>query len=52
MPLKAELVEKTSSKGNKYVCVLIYITETYSKQVFLDSAELELLKATMNKKTN
>ena len=49
MPIKAELVERVSQKGNKYICIVLYLTDTYTKQVFLDSAELELLKATAKK---
>lgn len=45
MNIKAELVEKTSSKGNKYVVVSLHLTPTYDKDVFLDKAELELIKA-------
>lgn len=43
MDVKATLVEKTSSKGNQYKCIEIQITPTYTKTVFLDKAELELL---------
>ena len=43
--MKAELVEKTSSKGNKYICIEVSLTPTYKKVVFLDKAEEELLKA-------
>lgn len=44
MNLKCQLVEKTSQKGNNYQCVEIYITPNYKKTVFLDSAEIELIK--------
>lgn len=37
--------ERTSQKsGNKYYCIVIKITDTCEKVVFLDPAELELLK--------
>ena len=49
MPIKAELVECVSKSGNKYICVVLYLTDTYTKKVFLDSAELELIKATAKK---
>lgn len=42
--LKATLVKRTSKKGTEYECVMIQLTPTYEKPVFLESAELELLK--------
>ncbi len=42
--LKATLVKRTSKKGTDYECVMIQLTPTYEKPVFLESAELELLK--------
>lgn len=47
--LKATLVKKTSKKGNDYECVMIELTPNYNKVVFLDDAELELLKFCYNK---
>lgn len=45
MVLDSKLVEKTSTKtGKNYLVIEIKITDTYVKQVFLDNAELELLK--------
>lgn len=44
MQLKCEVVEKISQKGNNYICLEIYITDTYKKQVFLENAELELIR--------
>ena len=49
--LKATLVKKTSKKGNDYECVMLELTPTYQKVVFLDDAELELLKFCDNKST-
>lgn len=49
MKVQGEVKEGISSKGNKYVYIEIQITPTYTKKVFLDSAELELLKLTVNK---
>lgn len=49
--LKATLVKKTSKKGNDYECVMIELTPTYQKVVFLEDAELELLKFCDNKST-
>lgn len=42
--MKAELVEKTSKTGNKYIAVELHLTPTYTKTIFLDQAELELIK--------
>ena len=49
--LKATLVKKTSKKGNDYECVMLELTPTYQRVVFLDDAELELLKFCDNKST-
>lgn len=46
MDVKARLVEKVSKKGNKYICIEVYITSNITKLVFLSDAELELLKVT------
>lgn len=48
MDLKAKLVEKESKKGNKYLCLEIKLSDTYTKIVFLESAEVELIKLTYN----
>lgn len=42
--LKASLVKRTSKKGTEYECIMIQLTPTYEKSVFLEIAELELLK--------
>ena len=44
MVLKCQVVEKVSQKGNTYICLEVFLTENYKKIVFLDSAEVELLK--------
>ena len=49
MAINAEIVERVSQKGNNYFCVVIHLTDTYSKTVFLEKAELELMKAVLNK---
>lgn len=50
MDLKCSLKEGISEKsGKSYVYVSIMLTPTYEKRVFLDSAELELLKVVANK---
>lgn len=46
--IKCNLVEKVSKKGNNYLCLEIYLTDTYKKVVFLDQAEVELLKLSNN----
>lgn len=43
--MKCEIVEKTSKNGNKYIVLEIHLTPTYTKDVFLDKAEVELIKA-------
>lgn len=44
MDVKAQLVDKISKDGNKYQAIVIKITPTYEKMVFLEKAEVELLK--------
>lgn len=46
--IKCILVEKVSKNGNNYLCLEIYLTDTYKKIVFLDKAEMELLKLSNN----
>lgn len=43
--MKAELVEKTSKNGNKYIAMEVSLTPTYKKIIFLDQAEIELIRA-------
>lgn len=53
MDLKATLKEEISNKSGKpYVFVSIMLTPTYEKRVFLDTAELELLKVMNSKNVN
>lgn len=47
MDIKATLEEKVSKNGNNYTVVVIHLTDTCKKNVFLEPAEIELLK--MNK---
>lgn len=42
--MKCEIVEKVSKTGNKYVVLQVQLTPSYTKDVFLESAELELIK--------
>ena len=46
--IKCNLVEKVSKKGKNYLCLEIYLTDTYKKIVFLLPAEIELLKLSNN----
>lgn len=48
MEIKCTLEEKTSKSGNPYTVLVIHLTDTCKKNVFLEPAEIELLK--MNKK--
>lgn len=49
--VKATLETRTSQKGNEYQCLVIKLTDTYEKIVFLDKSELELLRLTNSSKT-
>lgn len=48
---KATLETRTSKKGNEYEVLVIKLTDKLEKLVFLDPAELELLKLS-NSKSN
>lgn len=48
MNIKAELVQRLSKNGNPYTAIEISITDKIKKLVFLNQAELELLKITTN----
>lgn len=50
MKVNAVLVEKTSKKGNTYLCIEVNITDKVKKIVFLDQAEIELLHLYYNNK--
>lgn len=50
MNIKAELVERISKNGNKFIAIEVTITDKIKKLVFLSPAELELLKLTLNQK--
>lgn len=43
--MNSKLVKKVSKTGNEYYCIEIQLTPDYVKTVFLDRAELALLKA-------
>lgn len=42
--LDATLVERISKKGNTYQAIDIKLTDTYTKTVYLEIAEQELVK--------
>ena len=44
MNLNCDLVSAISKSGNPYTCLVVHITDTCSKRVFLSDAEVELLK--------
>lgn len=46
MDLKCQLVTRTSKEGKPYEVIVIQLTDTYEKLVFLESAEKELIKMT------
>ena len=48
MKVNAELVEKVSKSGNPYKVIVIHLTDSYEKLVFLEKAEEELLKFSNN----
>ena len=51
MKLNATLEKKVSAKsGKEYFVIEVKLTDTYTKQVFLDSAELELIKLSYSNK--
>lgn len=52
MKLNAVLVEKTSKAGNAYVCIEVYLTDKVKKTVFLEEAEVELIKLFMANTTS
>ena len=49
---KATLETRTSKSGNPYDVLVIKLTDTYEKLVFLEQAELELLKISSKKSSN
>lgn len=42
--IKCSLETRTSKKGNDYQVLVIKLTDNYEKLVFLEPAEIELLK--------
>ena len=43
------LEERISKSGTPYFVLIVKLTDKYEKRVFLDSAELELIKLKANK---
>ena len=46
--IKCSLETRVSKKGNEYVCLVIKLTDRLEKLVFLEQAEIELLKQYYN----
>ena len=46
MEVKATLETRKSKQGNDYQVLVVKLTKNYEKLVFLDKAEIELLKQT------
>lgn len=42
--LDATLEERVSKKGNSYYCVVLHLTNGYDKVIYLEQAEVELVK--------
>lgn len=49
MEIKCTLEEKTSKSGKPYTVLVVHLTENCTKLVFLNSAEIELLKMNNDK---
>ena len=47
--IKCSLETRVSNKGTEYQVLVIKLTESYEKLVFLEKAELELLKVHASK---
>lgn len=50
MDVKATLETKISKAGKEYQVLMVKLTDTYSKPVFLEQSEIELLKISSNSK--
>lgn len=50
--VNATLETRTSQKGNEYEVLVIHIDNDIEKLVFLEQAELKLLKMNIKKETN
>lgn len=48
--VQCSLETRVSKKGSTYQVLVIKLTDTYEKLVFLDNAELELLKQVASNK--
>lgn len=42
--LEYRIEKKISKTGNEYTVLVLKLTPTYEKQIFLDNAEIELLR--------
>ena len=52
MKLDARIEERTSKAGNKYQVLVLKLTNTYEKDVFLDKPEIELLNISLKDNKN
>lgn len=50
--LKASLETLNKKDGGTYKCVILYITDTCKKKIFLEDAEIELIELSLSKKDN
>lgn len=50
MNIPAKLEERVSKNGNPYFCIVVKITDEVEKLVFLDKAEIELIRLTYGNK--
>ena len=50
MEVKATLEDRESKSGKPYQVIVIKLTDTYEKLVFLEKSEIELLKLTKTNK--
>ncbi len=46
--VKATLVERISKKGSPYLAISVELTDNYKKTVFLEPAEIEIVKMSLN----
>lgn len=47
--VKCRIEERTSKTGSKYTVLVLSLTPTYEKDVFLDKAELEIIRNIIRK---
>ena len=52
MDIKCTLETRKSKAGNDYDVLVVKLTDTYDKLVFLEKSEIELLKMSKNQEPN